>query len=82
MRKLKILEHISLDGMIKAPCGPEEDPNGFRYGGWAGPHADPEAGGGIIAARGEAFDLLLGRRVYDIFAGYWPKAPKSRWRTV
>jgi dihydrofolate reductase len=77
MRKIKILEHISLDGVIQAPGGPEEDPNGFAYGGWAGPHADPEAGGDIVAAQGEAFDLLLGRRVYDIFAGYWPKAPKS-----
>ena len=77
MRKLKIMEHISLDGVIQAPGGPEEDPNGFAYGGWAGPHADPEAGGDIVAAQGEAFDLLLGRRVYDIFAGFWPKAPKS-----
>jgi dihydrofolate reductase len=77
MRKIKILEHISLDGVIQAPGGPEEDPNGFAYGGWAGPHADPEAGGDIVAAHGEAFDLLLGRRTYDIWSGYWPKAPKS-----
>ncbi len=77
MRKIKIIEHISLDGVIQAPGGPEEDPNGFAYGGRAGPHADPEAGGDIVAAHGEAFDLLLGRRVYDIWSGYWPKAPKS-----
>ena len=77
MRRIKIMEHISLDGVIQAPGGPEEDPNNFKYGGWAGPHADPEAGGDILAAQGERFDLLLGRRVYDIFAGYWPKAPKS-----
>ena len=77
MRKIKIIEHISLDGVIQAPGGPEEDPSGFAYGGWAGPHADPEAGGDIVAAHGEAFDLLLGRRVYDIWSGYWPKAPKS-----
>jgi dihydrofolate reductase len=77
MRKIRIIEHISLDGVIQAPGGPEEDPNGFAYGGWAGPHADPEAGGDIVAAHGEAFDLLLGRRVYDIWSGYWPKAPKS-----
>lgn len=77
MRKIRIIEHISLDGVIQAPGGPEEDPNGFKYGGWAGPHADPEAGGAIVAAHGEAFDLLLGRRVYDIWSGFWPKAPKS-----
>ena len=40
MRKIRIIEHISLDGVIQAPGGPEEDPNGFAYGGWAGPHAD------------------------------------------
>jgi dihydrofolate reductase len=77
MRKIKIIEHISLDGVIQAPGGPEEDPSGFAYGGWAGPHADPEAGGDIVAAHGEAFDLLLGRRTYDIWTGFWPKAPKS-----
>jgi dihydrofolate reductase len=77
MRKIKIIEHISLDGVIQAPGGPEEDPSGFAYGGWAGPHADPEAGGDIVAAHGEAFDLLLGRRTYDIWSGYWPKAGKS-----
>jgi hypothetical protein len=46
MRKIKIIEHILLDGVIQAPGGPEEDSSGgFAYGGWAGPHADPEAGG-------------------------------------
>jgi len=78
MRKIRIIEHISLDGVIQAPGGPEEDTgDGFKYGGWAGPHADPEAGGDIVAAHGEAFDLLLGRRVYDIWSGFWPKATKS-----
>ena len=77
MRKIKIIEHISLDGVIQAPGGPEEDPNGFAYGGWAGPHADPDGGAAIVAAQGEAFDLLLGRRTYDIFAGHWPESPKS-----
>ena len=78
MRKIRIIEHISLDGVIQAPGGPEEDPSGgFAHGGWAGPHADPEAGGDIVAAHGDAFDLLMGRRVYDIWSGFWPKAPKS-----
>ena len=77
MRKIRIIEHISLDGVIQAPGGPEEDPNGFAHGGWSAPHADPEGGKAIMEAQGDAFDLLLGRRTYDIFAGFWPKAAKS-----
>jgi dihydrofolate reductase len=78
MRKIRIIEHISLDGVIQAPGGPGEDNDGgFKYGGWSAPHADPEGGKAIAAAHGEAFDLLLGRRTYDIFSGFWPKAPKS-----
>jgi dihydrofolate reductase len=78
MRKIRIIEHISLDGVIQAPGGPEEDRSGnFKHGGWSAPHAGPEGGAAIMAAHGEAFDLLLGRRTYDIFAGFWPKAPKS-----
>ncbi len=78
MRKIRIIEHISLDGVIQAPGGPEEDSsNGFAHGGWSSPHADPETGKAIMEAHGDAFDLLLGRRTYDIFAGFWPKAPKS-----
>jgi dihydrofolate reductase len=78
MRKIKIIEHISLDGVIRAPGGAEEDASdGFKYGGWSAPHDDPEGGAAIVAAHGEAFDLLLGRRTYDIWIGFWPKAPKS-----
>jgi dihydrofolate reductase len=77
VRKIRIIEHISLDGVIQAPGGPEEDPSGFKYGGWAGPHADPDGGKAIVEAHGEDFDLLLGRRTYDIWSGFWPKAPKS-----
>ncbi|HTA25778.1 MAG TPA: dihydrofolate reductase family protein [Terriglobales bacterium] len=76
MRKITIIEHISLDGVIQAPGGPNEDPP-YPYGGWAGPHADTDGGAAIVAAHGEAFDLLLGRRTYDIWTGFWPKAPKS-----
>src|ERR1700735_2639042 len=76
MRKIKIIEHISLDGVIQAPGGPNEDGN-YPYGGWAAPHADPAGVEAIVAAHGEAFDLLLGRRTYDIFSGFWPKAEKS-----
>ena len=77
MRKLKILEHISLDGVIQAPGGPGEDGD-YPYGGWAAPHDDPEGGKAIVAAHGDDFDLLLGRRVYDIWSGFWPNAPKSQ----
>lgn len=72
MRKLTIIEHISLDGVIQAPGGPDEDP-GYEYGGWAVPHHDPVVGEAIDAAHGARFDLLLGRRTYDIFARYWPQ---------
>ena len=78
MRKIRIIEHISLDGVIQGPGGPEEDTSGgFKYGGWSAPHDDPEGSAAIVAAHGEAFDLLLGRRTYDIWSGFWPKAPKS-----
>ncbi|MEZ5667286.1 MAG: dihydrofolate reductase family protein [Alphaproteobacteria bacterium] len=73
MRKLRIIEHISLDGVIQAPGGPDEDRDGdFAYGGWAAPHHDPAVGAAIGTAHGARFDLLLGRHTYDIFAGYWP----------
>jgi len=65
-----------LDGVIQAPGGPGEDGD-YEYGGWTVPHVDPAVGEAIIAAQGKGFDLLLGRRTYDIFAGYWPKARSS-----
>lgn len=75
MRQIRIIEHISLDGIIQAPGGPDEDRDGgFAYGGWAAPHDDPAGGEAIDAAHGERFDLLLGRRTYDIWTGYWPNA--------
>jgi dihydrofolate reductase len=76
VRTLRIIEHISLDGVIQAPGGPKEDGD-YPYGGWAAPHADLAAGEAIVAAHGERFDLLLGRRTYDIWSDYWPKAPPS-----
>lgn len=78
MRKLKIIEHISLDGVIQSPGSPDEDRDGdFEYGGWAAPPSDPAVGEAIVAAHSKAFDLLLGRRTYDIWSGYWPKAGRS-----
>ena len=74
MRTVRIIEHISLDGVIQGPGGPEEDPaNGFNHGGWAFPHHDDEGGAAIDKAQGTGFDLLLGRKTYDIFGSYWPK---------
>lgn len=74
MRTLRIIEHMSLDGVIQAPGGPDEDPSGgFAWGGWAFPFHDPMVGAAVDTAQGASFDLLLGRRTYDIFSGYWPK---------
>lgn len=74
MRTVRIIEHISLDGVIQGPGGPEEDKsNGFNHGGWGFPGHDDEVGHAIVAAQGQGFDLLLGRKTYDIFAGYWPQ---------
>lgn len=74
MRKLRVMEYISLDGVIQAPGGPGEDRDGdFRSGGWVAPYADPAARQAIVEAHGDRFDLLLGRRTYDIWSGHWPK---------
>ncbi|HEY4354899.1 MAG TPA: dihydrofolate reductase family protein [Acidobacteriaceae bacterium] len=76
MRKLKIIEHISLDGVIQAPGGPNEDGD-YPYGGWAAPYRDPAGRDAIVAAQGPGFDLLLGRHSYDILGGFWSKAPSD-----
>lgn len=73
MRSIRIIEHISLDGVIQAPGGPNEDHDGaFAHGGWIVPHSDPAARQFIVNAHGSSFDLLLGRRTYDIWSDYWP----------
>jgi dihydrofolate reductase len=73
MRKLIAAEHISLDGVIQAPGGPEEDPSGdFRLGGWSAPYDDEVIGQAVQDLHSQPFELLLGRRTYDIWAGYWP----------
>ena len=76
MRKIKIIEHISLDGVIQAPGAPNEDGD-YPHGGWAASYRDPAGGEAIHAAHGKGFDLLLGRRTYDIWSAYWPKAKSS-----
>jgi len=74
MRKLRIFEHISLDGVIQTSGGPGDD---FPYGDWTAPYRTPEGFAKVTAMYGETFALLLGRRTYDGFSGFWPKAPKS-----
>jgi dihydrofolate reductase len=72
MRTLKIIEHISLDGVIQS-----SGEDGFPYSDWTAAYRTPAGRDVIVAAHGERFDLLLGRRTYDIWSGYWPKAPGS-----
>jgi dihydrofolate reductase len=73
MRKLIVAEHISLDGVIQAPGGPDEDPSGeFRLGGWTVPFFDEAIGQDLQELFSQPFELLLGRRTYDIWAAYWP----------
>jgi dihydrofolate reductase len=76
MRKLIVGAMISMDGVMQAPGGPQEDPTGgFKLGGWVAPLADdPVFGEGMGKLFGEPFDLLLGRRTYEIFAAHWPDA--------
>jgi len=73
MRKIRGSAFVSLDGVMQAPGGPSEDPSGgFRHGGWLPQFFDDDVGAAIDAFFGEKYDLLLGRRTYDIFAAYWP----------
>lgn len=74
MRNVIVLEHISLDGVIQAPGGPDEDTSGgFAYGGWIAPYADAELGTALRRQMNMPFDLLLGRKTYEIWAPYWPQ---------
>jgi dihydrofolate reductase len=77
MRKIRIIEHISLDGVIQAPGGRNEGGDDYPHGGWTTPYRSAAGREAVAEAQGSRFDLLLGRRTYDIFAGYWPKAEKS-----
>ena len=73
MRRLKIFEHISLDGVIQHSA----DDGDFPYSDWTAPYRTPAGRDALLAAYGGSFDLLLGRRTYDIWSGFWPKAPSS-----
>src|SRR5499427_11159237 len=75
MRQLIVLSFITLDGVMQAPGGPEEDTSGdFKFGGWSVGYFDDMVGNAMGEQLGHSFDLLLGRQTYDIFAAYWPKA--------
>jgi dihydrofolate reductase len=73
MRKLKITEHITLDGVIQHTA----DDDNFPYIDWNAPYRTPAGRDALFAACGPSFDLLLGRRTYDILSGFWPKAPSG-----
>lgn len=71
MRRIRIMEHISLDGVIQ-PGGPNEDSE-YSHGGWTAPFRTAEGAVALAQTQGSGFDLLLGRRTYDLWAGFWPK---------
>lgn len=74
MRKVIVLEHISLDGVIQAPGGPDEDTSGgFTHGGWVAPYSDEILGVALRKQMNIPFDLLLGRKTFDIWEPYWPQ---------
>ncbi len=75
MRKLAVLSFVTLDGVMQAPGGPGEDPSGgFRHGGWSAGYWDDFMGSVMTEQMKGPFDLLLGRKTYEIFAAYWPHA--------
>jgi len=73
MRKLRIFEHISLDGVIQQSA----DENDFPYSDWSAPYRTRTGRDTLLALYGGSFDLLIGRRTHDLLSGFWPKAPKS-----
>ncbi len=73
-RKIVVLEHISLDGVIQAPGGPDEDTSSdFVHGGWIAPYSDEILGTALRRQMNMPFDLLLGRKTFDIWSPYWPQ---------
>lgn len=82
MRTIRTATFVSLDGVMQAPGGPDEDPRGgFRFGGWTFPFFDEKLGQLMDQAMGQDYDLLLGRRTYEIFAAFWPHQDDEIGRT-
>jgi dihydrofolate reductase len=78
MRKITAMAFVTLDGVMQAPGGPREDTqDGFKYGGWIVPHFDEKLGNIVGECFSKPFDLLLGRKTYDIFAAHWPIVAKD-----
>ena len=78
MGKLVVTEFMTLDGVAQAPGGPDEDrDSGFTHGGWQAPLVDQESVGAVFEQAKSMDALLLGRKTYEIFAGYWPTAPEE-----
>ena len=74
MRKIIVLTFITIDGVMQAPGGPEEDTSGdFKYGGWTAPYFDDFSGKVMTEQMKQPFSLLLGRKTFEIFASYWPQ---------
>ena len=77
MRKIIVLSFITLDGVMQAPGGPEEDTSGgFKYGGWTVPYFDEVSGSVMSEQMSKPFELLLGRKTFEMFAPYWPLLSK------
>ena|SRR3989344_2794644 len=73
MRKIIVTEMITLDGVMQAPGGPEEDESGvFKYGGWSAPYGDDEGGKFVLKELAQPAEYFLGRKTFDIWAGFWP----------
>src|SRR5690606_17035433 len=78
MRKIRLTAFVSMDGVMQAPGGPDEDRDGgFEHGGWTVSYWDEPMGRFMDRTFDTPFDLLLGRRTYDIFAAHWPRVPDS-----
>jgi dihydrofolate reductase len=83
MRKLVVLTFLTLDGVMQAPGGKGEDPSGgFDLEGWSVPYFDDVVGAEMGKQMGEPFDLLVGRKTFDIFAAYWPKQDEDVFKNV
>jgi dihydrofolate reductase len=78
MRKIIVLTFLTLDGVMQAPGSPEEDTSGgFKYGGWVFPYFDEVFGEIMTEQMGQSFDLLLGRKTFEVFAAHWPNNPEE-----